>query len=50
VPKVKAPIPIGDRAALLARRPDVRETEQALARYSGVCCRKDGDDAGGMVM
>lgn len=31
VPKVKTPIPIGDGAALLARRPDVRAAERKLA-------------------
>ena len=30
-PLVRAPIPIGDGAALLARRPDVREAERRLA-------------------
>jgi outer membrane protein TolC len=31
VPKVKTPIPVGDGAALLARRPDVRAAERKLA-------------------
>ncbi|HEY0269877.1 MAG TPA: TolC family protein [Sphingomonas sp.] len=31
VPKVKTPIPIGDGATLLARRPDVRQAERTLA-------------------
>jgi NodT family efflux transporter outer membrane factor (OMF) lipoprotein len=31
VPKVKTPIPVGDGAALLARRPDVRQAQYKLA-------------------
>ena len=31
VPKMKTAIPVGDGAALLARRPDVRQTERQLA-------------------
>lgn len=31
VPKVRTPIPVGDGAALLARRPDVRAAERKLA-------------------
>lgn len=31
LPRLKQPIPVGDGAALLARRPDVREAERALA-------------------
>jgi NodT family efflux transporter outer membrane factor (OMF) lipoprotein len=31
VPRVKTPIPVGDGAALLARRPDVRAAERRLA-------------------
>ena len=31
IPRVTGPIPVGDGAALIARRPDVREAEQALA-------------------
>ena len=31
LPRLRRPIPVGDGAALLARRPDVREAERALA-------------------
>ena len=31
IPRVTGPIPVGDGAALIARRPDVREAERALA-------------------
>jgi NodT family efflux transporter outer membrane factor (OMF) lipoprotein len=30
-PMIKAPLPVGDGAALISRRPDVREAEQTLA-------------------
>lgn len=30
IPRIKAPIPVGDGAALLARRPDIREAEQRV--------------------
>lgn len=34
VPEVRTPIPVGDGAALLTRRPDVREAERRLAAAS----------------